>query len=46
MDDQRSINPNGSNNKTPRGIRNVALRQFLEPTLFSMFSKLFININS
>jgi hypothetical protein len=32
-DDQRSYNPNGTNIKTPRGTRNVALRQFLEPAI-------------
>ncbi len=31
--DRRSSNPNGMNNKTSRGTRNVALRQFLEPAL-------------
>ncbi|CAF1008788.1 unnamed protein product [Rotaria sordida] len=32
-DEQKSHNPNGTNVKTPRGARNVALRQFLEPAL-------------
>ncbi|CAF3547188.1 unnamed protein product [Adineta steineri] len=33
-DDQRTFNPNGSAHvKAPRGIRNIALRQFLEPTM-------------
>ncbi|CAF1097547.1 unnamed protein product [Rotaria sp. Silwood1] len=32
-DEQKSSNPNGTNVKTPRGARNIALRQFLEPAL-------------
>ncbi|CAF3354616.1 unnamed protein product [Rotaria socialis] len=32
-DEQKPYNPSGANVKTPRGARNVALRQFLEPAL-------------
>ena len=36
-EEQRSPNPNGSNNRASRGSRNIALRQFLEPALTGRF---------